>query len=629
MQTFHAVMSSQQREMLLRRGSRASSKIFDCCPLCEKTLAELKQGPSFLGAIPGVHQADHELTLHHLETHMYEIALFSLLPCPEPDVISNMAMPSVSFSVEIAAVYNERIHAEALLSVPSNEEEEISIEPLYPPTDLVGLISENTEAFRRWSNVCNEIQSTIISSSNLHYNDLSRKFSTIHLKIDECPQSQASRYEVADQGISNGELLESFNALGSLAEMTIHPAPINKRILTLYLAFPEYKNQISSMASKLKLNLLPRESVQHSDEARSHDTPPVVQILVIGSLALEEVRLLDKLSRSGGAFLGQRHKGMGGRGCNVAISTYRASNQRPHADPSLTGALGRKHSTEIEGASARVDNSITVGMMGAVANQEMLTQFSDLLHRNSIDTRKVVLVTRQDSEDEVPLDQDGATQIIDGVTGHSIETSWSDAWDQWPLEGLVDIEVIWPEEPKPKLLIVTTELKQEAVECIVDAAYEAGIDILVYASIGYPFRLVQYPKITHLVVQIGCAERMLGYRTGEVAPDEGFVFCDKFIENGVKNVVLIIGQDRRAPKRKSPWKHEFEYSSFEPESSGIVSAAGQPDSHQQPQPPEVRHTRFIPMHTRQPGVYYKSVQNGLQEGSVQGFDNTVTHKTLM
>lgn len=261
-------------------------------------------------------------------------------------------------------------------------------------------------------------------------------------------------------------------------------------------------------------------------------------ILVIGGLSEDDIQLVDKTLSSGETtIVTLRHRTLGGRGCNVALSAFRSSHTTP---PGGIVDPNQPH-RQYDGSDL-----FDVHVIGAVADEHWKSRFTQHLCDSGVRTEGITLLERlEDDEAEgrlpgQPVEQDFCTSRMDSKSGEANQTVGFEASSQWSIAQFPDIDTICPSYT-PNLVIVTMELKKALVEHIIDISHDAGVDVLVYASPGETLSLDHYRKITHLVCNQHDAAKMLGRKSDEVNVDTWPEICANFQNKGIGNVVLKCG----------------------------------------------------------------------------------------
>lgn len=259
---------------------------------------------------------------------------------------------------------------------------------------------------------------------------------------------------------------------------------------------------------------------------------------MVGGLSEDEIQLVNNNPGYGEAeIVTRRHRTLGGRGCNVALSAFRTSHNTPPGgivDPS------QPHK-QYDGS-----DPFEVYVIAAVADEQWKRLFTQHLRDSGVRTEGITLLERLEGDEGeegmsgIPVEQDFCTSRMDSRSGETSQSLGFGASSQWSTTHFPDIESIC-HSYTPDLIVVTMELKKRLVEHIIDIAHEAGIEVLVYASPGETLSLDHYRKITHLVCNQSDATKMLGLKPEEVNIDTWPDICANFLNKGIDNVVLKCG----------------------------------------------------------------------------------------
>lgn len=107
---------------------------------------------------------------------------------------------------------------------------------------------------------------------------------------------------------------------------------------------------------------------------------------------------------------------------------------------------------------------------------------------------------------------------------------------------------------RPDLCIAQMEIHKEVVEQMIETAGKVGIDFCLNAAPAKPITSRTYRYITHLLVDESEAAVMSGRDLNEVNKDSCPFICQKFLDQGVKNVVITLGAKRGILCNcNSPW----------------------------------------------------------------------------
>ncbi|EXJ67126.1 uncharacterized protein A1O5_09773 [Cladophialophora psammophila CBS 110553] len=246
-------------------------------------------------------------------------------------------------------------------------------------------------------------------------------------------------------------------------------------------------------------------------------------ISVIGCLHVDCIMMTDRIPDRGESYKArQYHEGLGGKGANAAIASYRSCHAQPPEGrlASLDDRIDSSNEDEIE-----------VCMIGAVGNDKYAQLFEDALQENGIDV--------------------SGLQKVDGMTGKSFVqveiasgenrcTFANNANDALTAEYFTKLESL-ANGRQPDLVIAQMEIDRAVVEQIIATAGEAGIEVLINAAPANHILSRYYRHITHLLVNETEAATMSGREIEEVNEETWQEIAEDFLEKGVKNVVLTLG----------------------------------------------------------------------------------------
>lgn len=270
-------------------------------------------------------------------------------------------------------------------------------------------------------------------------------------------------------------------------------------------------------------------------------------ISIIGGLAADLIMVTNRMPEGGESLLANSyHEALGGKGANSAIATYRTFHKRPPESKGAAEATGEPAAIkrkikrkEAFRASLKQpvgeddDDDIHVRMVGAVGADKYAELFHIELKKNGVDTSGLVTIPGKRSS--------VCFVIVENYTGENRCLFTLGATEAWKEENFMKVEDL-AHGPRPDLVIAQMEIRKEVVQQMIETAGKAGIDFLLNASPADPITIRSYRFITHLLVNETEAAIMSGRDLEEVNQDTWPKIAQEFLDRGVKNVVITLGE---------------------------------------------------------------------------------------
>lgn len=271
--------------------------------------------------------------------------------------------------------------------------------------------------------------------------------------------------------------------------------------------------------------------------------PPHV-ISVIGAMNYDLIMVTNRVPEGGESLLANTyHEALGGKGLNAAIAAYRTSHKKPYERNSETvGAPGEANvqavMPDVSSSPPPLDDGdeddIQVRMVSAVGEDEYAKLFEASLKENGVDTSGLVTMPGKRS----PV----CFVIVEQYSGENRCLFTAGAGAAWKEENFMKVEDLAPQGPRPDLVVAQMEIRKEVVQQMIETAGNAGIDFLLNAAPADPITMRSYRHITHLLVNESEAAIMSGRDLDEVNEDTWPTIAQEFLNRGVKNVVLTLGE---------------------------------------------------------------------------------------
>lgn len=265
-------------------------------------------------------------------------------------------------------------------------------------------------------------------------------------------------------------------------------------------------------------------------------------ISIIGGLDADLIMVTNRMPEGGESLLtNSYHEALGGKGANSAIATYRTCHKRPPESKGNAEATGEpatvKRNEDFHPSSKRPvgedDDDIHVRMVGAVGEDKYAELFHIELKKNGVDTSGLVTIPGKRSS--------VCFVIVENYTGENRCLVALGATEAWKEENFMKVEDL-AHGPRPDLVIAQMEIRKEVVQQMIETAGKAGIDFLLNAAPADPITIRSYRFITHLLVNETEAAIMSGRDLEEVNQDTWSKIAQEFLNRGVKNVVITLGE---------------------------------------------------------------------------------------
>lgn len=272
-------------------------------------------------------------------------------------------------------------------------------------------------------------------------------------------------------------------------------------------------------------------------------------ISIIGALDVDLIMIASLIPNRGESVLANEYlEALGGKGANSAIATYRTchkhSLQNKRTTENSASELDGNHAAtatteqfepELEQPTIESsgEDSIQVKMIGAVGDDRYGEKFIVELHKNGVDASGVVTVPNTRSS----------------VCFVNVEDSTSEnrclftlgATAIWKKEDFINTEQLGC-GVRPDLVVAQMEIDREIVETMIETAGKAGIEFCLNAAPATPIGKRFYNHLTHLLVNESEAAIMSGRDRDEVNENPWPIIAREFLNRGVKNVVITLGE---------------------------------------------------------------------------------------
>lgn len=218
-------------------------------------------------------------------------------------------------------------------------------------------------------------------------------------------------------------------------------------------------------------------------------------------------------------------RALGGKAANAAIALYRSFYRKPTVEGDVSTA---------ERALDGVD--VNVRMIAAVGDDGYAQQFRDEFARRGVDASAIRTIEgTSTAQSVIIIDEDTRLNRILSFPGANLSFQPEDFTDAESLGNGV----------KPDLVVCSLEYRVATVEQILDVAYQSNVDVVLNAAPADHILLEKYPCITHLIVNETEAAILSGLDVEELKSltvESWIDFAKKFLEEGVKNVVITLGE---------------------------------------------------------------------------------------
>jgi ribokinase len=253
-------------------------------------------------------------------------------------------------------------------------------------------------------------------------------------------------------------------------------------------------------------------------------------VAVIGSLMVNMTMITERVPDRGETIMAVEYfERLGGKGCNAAIAAHRTSHRKPKEIGMPANATNGSHRD-----TARSDGEIEVRMIGAVGDDPIAHKFRTLLKENSIDASGLVTVCDMRSSVCFVLIEKMSRENRILVTPNALE--------YWTPQHFLEIEALGS-GVRPDLIIAQLEICKEGVERMIETAGLAGVDFLLNAAPATSITQESYRYITHLIVNETEAAILSGRELNEIVETTWPLVAQAFVELGVKNVVITLGEN--------------------------------------------------------------------------------------
>lgn len=279
-------------------------------------------------------------------------------------------------------------------------------------------------------------------------------------------------------------------------------------------------------------------------------------ISIIGALGADLIMVTNRVPGEGETLLANNyHEALGGKGANSAIATYRTSHKRPPESKGTAEAPGEpsmiitnegiysslkpsvnENDEEDEADDDEdddEDDDIQVRMVGTVGDDKYAELFHIELRKNGVDVSGLVTIPGKRSSVRFV--------IVEEFTGKTRCLFTLGATEAWREEDFMEVKNL-AHGPRPDLVIAQMEIRKEVVQQMIETAGQAGIDFLLNAAPADPITIRSYRYITHLLLNESEAAIMSGRDLEEVKQDTWPEIAQEFLDRGVKNVVITLGE---------------------------------------------------------------------------------------
>ncbi|KAF2015739.1 ribokinase [Aaosphaeria arxii CBS 175.79] len=253
-------------------------------------------------------------------------------------------------------------------------------------------------------------------------------------------------------------------------------------------------------------------------------------IAVIGSLMANMMMVTDRIPDGGETIMALEYiELLGGKGCNAAVAAYRTSHKRPTeiALPKL------KRSDSFQDVRTSSNGDIEVRMIGAIGDDHLEKKFKKVLQEDHVDISGLVTVPNTRSS--------VCFVLIENATRENRILVTPNALSYWKPHHFLRAEDLG-NGIRPDLVVAQLEICKEAVEQMIETAGKAGIDFLLNAAPATPINPRTYENITHLIVNETEASILSGRSLDELCQETWRLVTQEFLDRGVKNVVLTLGE---------------------------------------------------------------------------------------
>ncbi|KAI6913318.1 hypothetical protein KC318_g4502 [Hortaea werneckii] len=272
-------------------------------------------------------------------------------------------------------------------------------------------------------------------------------------------------------------------------------------------------------------------------------------ISVIGALNYDLIMIADHVPDGGESLQSNEyHEALGGKGANSAVAAYRTCHHalakarhatatyaatNPDATASTTTATMKQGFQDPQlDIKTHPPVPVNVRMIGAVGDDNYGQRFKSELIENGVDCSG--LVTVQDTRSGICF------VIVETFTRENRCLFTLGATESWTKEHFQTIEQLGG-GTRPDLCVAQMEIDKEVVEQMIETAGKANVDFVLNAAPANPITECVYRYVTHLLVNESEAAIMSGRDPDEVSKDSWDTICQEFLDRGVQNVVITLG----------------------------------------------------------------------------------------
>lgn len=258
---------------------------------------------------------------------------------------------------------------------------------------------------------------------------------------------------------------------------------------------------------------------------------PTPTITIIGSLNTDLVTTTHRIPSGGETLTASSFStGSGGKGANQAVACVRLSRPNP------------LKKVEALRSSKTLTTDVTVKMIGAVGSDEFGPRLISGLKHDGIDTSRITVVEGQTTGVAVILveEQTGENRILlSPGANHSLLP-----------QDFMTVSSLGAE--RPELIVLQLEIPLTTVLSILRIAKEAGIGVLLNPAPAVELPDDAFQDLDHLIVNESEALILSGCSEADVKNHTDWSFvADRFLQKGVKNVVVTLGAKGAYASRKS------------------------------------------------------------------------------
>jgi ribokinase len=218
----------------------------------------------------------------------------------------------------------------------------------------------------------------------------------------------------------------------------------------------------------------------------------------------------------------------GGKGANIALSTYRASHRKSSSD--------RQESKTSTPKTKFPQSDIRVFLNSAVGADSDGDALRTALEVDGLNCDGVLVAEGETGRVKVTVDVE--TKVSRGTVMSGTTRATFTPRDPSRIETLTGTT-----GEKPDLLIVGLEVPTVVIEPLLQVAAEAGVETILNPSPVRPLQDTTLGYVTHLVLNEVEAAKMVRMNAEEVKGngEKRYSCAERFVGMGVKNVVLTLG----------------------------------------------------------------------------------------